>query len=139
MLEIKPIEDKEEQQKICTSCGILYRSELFAYKAYDNGKLLAASQFDIEGKSAVIYDIKQVIGTPDDFEAIFILGRAVLNFLDLCGVETAYFDNKTGENEKLAKLIGFKKENEKLCINLKGLFDASCHSKNSSSVPFKQS
>lgn len=137
MLEIKPIESKEEQEQICACCGINFRSELFAYKAYDNGKLLAASQFDIEGKSAVIYDMKQVIGSPDDFEAMFILGRAVLNFLDLCGVQTVYFDNKTGENEKIAKLIGFKNENERFCICLTGLFDATCHNKASTSTTDK--
>lgn len=131
MLAIKPIQDKKEQEETCNKCGIKYRRDLFAYKAYDNGELLAASQFDIEGKSATIYDLKQVIGTADDFEAMFILGRAVLNFLDLCGVETVYFSDEPKENIKTAKLIGFKEENAKLTISLKGLFTAPCQHGNS--------
>ena len=47
MLEIKPIEDKNEQETLCRLCGIEYREELFAYKAYEDGKLFAAAQFDI--------------------------------------------------------------------------------------------
>ena len=38
MLEIKPIEDKNEQEKLCRLCGIEYREEFFAYKAYEDGK-----------------------------------------------------------------------------------------------------
>ena len=131
MLVIKPIEDKKEQEEICGKCDINYRPELFAYKAHDNGELLAASQFDIEGKTATIYDMKQVIGTADDFEAMFILGRAVLNFLDLCGVETVYFSLESEENIRTSKLIGFKTENGIPTISLKGLFTAPCQHGNS--------
>ncbi len=129
MLEIKPIEDKKEQEKLCAACGIAFQPELFAYKAYDNGVFLAAAQFDIEGKSAVIYDMRQVIGSEFDFEAMFILGRAVLNFLDLCGVETAYFDTKEAQDERLAKMIGFKITENRYAITLTGLFTTPCSHK----------
>ena len=131
MLEIKPIEDKKEQEKICMLCGIKYRSELFAYKAYENEKLLASAQFDIGGKNAVIYDMRQVIGSENDSEAMFILGRAVLNFLDLCGVETVCFITDDEYSLKTAKLIGFKEENEKMTISLEGLFTSPCKHGNS--------
>ena len=112
-------------------CGIKYRSELFAYKAYENEKLLASAQFDIGGKNAVIYDMRQVIGSENDSEAMFILGRAVLNFLDLCGVETVCFITDDEYSLKTAKLIGFKEENEKMTISLEGLFTSPCQHGNS--------
>ncbi len=126
MLEIKTIEEKSEQEKICLACGVKYKPELFAYKAYEGGALIAVSQFDIEGKDAVIYDMKQVAGAEYDFEAMFILGRAVLNFLDLCGVERVYFDTSEEGNEKMAKLVGFKNEGGRYGITLTGLFTEPC-------------
>ena len=112
MLEIKPIEDKNEQETLCRLCGIEYREEFFAYKAYEDGKLFAAAQFDICGGYAVIYGMSQVTGSADDFEGMFILGRAVLNFLDLCGVKEAVYRVTDEHSEKLAKLVGFRKVGE---------------------------
>ena len=126
MLVIKPIVDKSEQNSICEECGIEFKEALFAYKAYDNGNLLACSQFDILQEHAVIDSMRQVIGTEFDFEGMFILGRAVLNFLDLCGVETAVFNPQTEQEARLAKAIGFKDENGVLTAHLKGMFDGKC-------------
>lgn len=126
MLEIKPIEDKNEQETLCRLCGIEYREELFAYKAYEDGKLFAAAQFDICGEYAVIYGMSQVTGSADDFEGMFILGRAVLNFLDLCGVKEAVYRVTDEHSEKLAKLVGFRKVGEEYRISLVGLFTSPC-------------
>lgn len=127
MLVIKPITDKDEQIEICSKCGIEYIEGHFAYKAHDDGVLIACSQFDINSKGALIDAIKQVIGTKDDFEAMFILGRAVLNFLDLCGIEKAYFPSFSSESEeRLAKAIGFKYVDGVLEATLTNMFDAKC-------------
>lgn len=127
MLEIKPIEDKTEQEKLCRLCGEEYREELFAYKAYDNGSLFAVAQFDICGDSAIVFGMHQTIGSTDDFEGMFILGRAVLNFLDLCGVKEAVFRITDSHSEKLAKLVGFRKgDNGEYRISLAGLFTSPC-------------
>ena len=139
MLEIKPIEDKQEQEEICRKCGLPYREELFAYKAYDSGKLLAAAHFDIIGEEAVIYGMRQVLVSADDYEAMFILGRAVLNFLDLCGVKTAIYDVTDDYDRKTAKLVGFKETDGKTEIVLTGLFDSPCQHGNSYSKPADES
>ncbi len=127
MLEIKPIEEKREQQNICRLCGIPYRPECFAYKAYEGETLIASAQFDIEGTSAVLFELRQVTGSPEDFEAMFILGRAVLNFLDLCGVQTARFPVDDEASARLAKAIGFREEEGVLRICLTGMFTSHCH------------
>lgn len=127
MLIIKPIEDKNEQKEITALCGIEYKPELFSYKAHNDGELLACAQFDINEKGAVIDAMRQVIGTADDFEGMFILGRAVLNFLDLCGVVTAYYPSPANESEaRLARAIGFKEIDGVLTATLTGMFDAKC-------------
>ena len=126
MLEIKPIESKSEQEEILARCGIPYKETLFAYKAYEAGELLAAAQFDIGGSEAELDAIRQVIGTPEDFEGMFILGRAVLNFLDLCGVETVISCSENDEERRLLRCIGFRDEGDCLRVTLKGLFDGHC-------------
>ncbi len=127
MLVIKPIEDKNEQRDICCECGVEYKEELFAYKAHNDGELLACAQFDIREEGAIIDAMRQVIGTSEDFEGMFILGRAVLNFLDLCGVVTAYYPSPANEGEaRLARAIGFKDTEGILTATLTGMFDSKC-------------
>ena len=66
-----------------------------------------------------IYDIAPAPDT-DDFTSQFVLGRAALNFMDLCGVEDAYFE---GEESRLTKAVGFKMlEDGRLYMCLKGFF-----------------
>ena len=126
MLEIKPIESKEEQEKILALCHIEYKESYFAYKAYEGTSLLAAAQFYIHGSEAELDAIRQVEGTPEDFEGMFILGRAVLNFLDLCGVVTVVSHTTDEEERRLLKCVGFHEDNGALYITLTGLFDAKC-------------
>ena len=126
MLEIKPITDSIEQKEILNLCGIEYRDGLFAYKAYEGSSLLAAAQFDIEGSVAVLDAIRQAKGTAEDFEGMFILGRAVLNFLDLCGVKTVVSLSGDEGERRLLKCVGFRETDAGLSINLEGLFDAHC-------------
>ena len=126
MIIIKPIQDKDEQKEITELCGITFKPELFAYKAHNDGELLACAQFDIKDDGAYIDAMRQVIRSNEDFEGMFILGRAVLNFLDLCGVKTAVYYPEEGFETRLAKSIGFKDENGVLTAHLEGMFDAKC-------------
>ncbi len=134
MLVIKPIESKEEQREILSLCHIAYKEDLFAYKAHDNGILLAAAQFDIKGETAELDAMRQAEGTKEDFEGMFILGRAVLNFLDLCGVKTVV-SRVTDESERrLLTCIGFKEDDGLLSVSLEGMFDAKCDGYNGCST-----
>lgn len=126
MLEIKPIESKEEQENILSLCHIAYKESYFAYKAYEGASLLAAAQFDIRGSEAELDAIRQAEGTAEDFEGMFILGRAVLNFLDLCGVVTVVSYTSDEEERRLLKCVGFHEDQDALRITLTGLFDAKC-------------
>ena len=65
-----------------------------------------------------------------EFEPMFVMGRATLNFIDLCGVHTAFFDAEC-DNETLIKAIGFSKNTEgRFEIDLTDFFNEPCqHSK----------
>ena len=107
MLEVLPIQDKSEQEAIANLCGVPFRTELLAYKAMVDGELRGICQFKMNAEGGSIVDFANV---PEkyEFEPMFVMGRAALNFIDLCGVHRAYFDAKC-DNETLIKAIGFSR------------------------------
>ncbi len=127
MFKISPIQDKELQKKFCAYCDIDYAEDLFAYSMInqEKGELMGVSQFDISGEFGFIHSIKPRIGY-SDFEAMFILGRATMNFIDLCGSHICYADSRGGDLS-LLKSIGFKETDEgRLFADMTGMFDGHC-------------
>ena len=105
MLKVLPVQSKEEQKNICEACGIPFDADLLAYAATVDGELVGACQFSIKSDGGRIHNIAAAQGK-DDFEAMFIMGRATLNFIDLCGVHRAFCLDESID-KILAKAIGF--------------------------------
>ena len=125
MLEIYPVETKKEQEVICKMCDQEYDADAMCYAAYVDGVLAGACQFKIHEKSGYIISLRES-GEVNDRDALFIMGRATLNFIDLCGVHSAYYKAED-EDEDLIKRIGFKKNDEgKWFMDLTGFFEAPC-------------
>ena len=110
MLEVLPIQSKQEQEALCARCGIPFQTELLAYQALVDGELRGVCQFTMDANGGRILHFAAV---PDqyEFEPMFVMGRAALNFIDLCGVHRAFFDAPC-DNETLIKAIGFSKNAE---------------------------
>ena len=110
MLEVLPIQDKQEQEALCARCNVPYRAEMLAYQALVEKELRGICQFTMNADGGKIVDFAHV---PElyEFEPMFVMGRAALNFIDLCGVHRAYFDAEY-DNETLIKAIGFSKNAE---------------------------
>ena len=125
MFKITPIQEKSKQKEICNICGAEYRQEAFAYQMYDieSGEIMGMSQFEI-GEIGYIYDIKEV-PERDDFEAMFILARQTMNFIDLCGAHTCKADENTA-SERLLTAIGFKNTNGEYFCDMTRMFDGHC-------------
>ena len=126
MLIIKPIQDKEYQKEVCKLCGFKFEPLAFAYSEKENDKLIAGCQFDILGKQSEIMNIGMVDGEQEDLEALIILGRAVMNFMELSGAESCIFNINDPNAERYGKMLGFTVTNDQITINLKGLFDSKC-------------
>jgi hypothetical protein len=110
MLEIKPIQSKEEQEAACVRCGVPYQADMMAYSAKDDGKFIGVAQFTMIEGAGYINNITLTEGT-DDFEALFLLGRAMLNFIDLCGIHQAYCAEDAAEG-RILTAIGFRRDAE---------------------------
>lgn len=107
MLEVLPIQTKEEQEALCARCGVPFRVEMLAYKALVDGDFYGICQFTMGPEGGRITDFASAAGK-SEFEPMFVMGRAALNFIDLCGVHRAFFDAEC-ENETLIKAIGFSR------------------------------
>ncbi|GHV13969.1 hypothetical protein FACS1894219_09470 [Clostridia bacterium] len=122
MLIIKPVQSKEEQRVISDQCGIEYDEECLVYAAKENDILLCSAQFRIIEDRAVIYRIS----APDsvnDTEALILLGKATLNFIDKCGIESVILKEP---DKKIARLLGFKEADGVYKLNLAGYFESPC-------------
>ena len=125
MFKITPIQNKESQREICAFCGAEFRSDAFAYMMFDidTNEIMGMSQFEI-GEAGYILDLKEAPGS-DDFEAMFILARQTMNFIDLCGVHSCYIDENAG-NGRLIRAVGFKEVDGKLFCDMRGMFSGHC-------------
>ena len=107
MLEIKPIQTKADQETACTRCGIPYDQDCMAYAAHEDGEFIGMCQFNIEAERGYIKNLALREGL-SDFEALFLLGRATLNFIDLCGIHKAACSEDAAE-ERVVTAIGFRR------------------------------
>ena len=137
MLKVLPIQSKAEQEALCLRCNIKYEPDLLAYAAYVDGEVVGICQFKLTDKGGFIHDIAAVTDRDEptdkkaraasDFEALFVMGRGALNFIDLCGIHKAFYIGQASD-ETLLSAIGFKKgEDGVLWINLEGFFTDHCH------------
>ncbi|MBQ8175335.1 MAG: hypothetical protein IJ009_08050 [Clostridia bacterium] len=110
MLEIKPIQSKDEQASACARCAVSYDPDCMAYAATLDGEFLGVAQFTIEKNHGHIKNVTLLPGV-EDFEAVFLMGRAMLNFIDLCGIHTATCASDAA-SETIIKAIGFQKNED---------------------------
>ena len=124
MLIINPVQDKEQQAEYCRLCGIEYHIRDFAYAAYVDGVFVGMSQFFVTDEWGMLEHLVPAPGT-DDIEALFILGRQTLNWIDLLGIHTCRTTTNAA-SAKLLKVMGFIPENDYLVADMTHMFDGHC-------------
>ena len=126
MFKIEAIQNFESQSKYAAACGTFAIKGYFAYAMYDveTKEPMGFAQFDINGDTGHITDLKEAVGR-DDFEAMFILGRSTMNFIDMCGAHktTATIN---AASTTLLKAIGFKETNDGYFCDMTGFFSGNC-------------
>lgn len=126
MFKISPIQSATEQIECANKCNCEYKEGSFAYKMCDNdsGELMGFAQFEITENGGYLHDLRPAVGY-DDYEAMFILGRATMNFIDLCGSHTLCASQNSGDNT-LLRAIGLKPtDNGEYFCDMTGFFDGS--------------
>lgn len=125
MFKITPIQDKTRQKVICEAVGAEFRENFFAYIMYDCDTLalMGMSQFEI-GDAGYISDIREPEGH-DDYEAMFILARQTMNFIDSCGAHICYAD-KNAADSRLLHAAGFRDSGDRLVCDMTDMFSGKC-------------
>ena len=129
MLKVLPVQTKDEQAALCEKCNVLFKPDALAYAATVDGDFVGICQFKLTAEGGVLYDLAKVVGHIEpkpgsDFEAMFVMGRGTLNFIDLCGVHFATF--RGDADEGLLRAIGFTMTDGVWSINLEGFFTDHC-------------
>ncbi len=126
MIKVIPIQDKEEQARLCTRVGIPFLPDLLAYYALDeNGAFAGICQLKTAADGGHIYHLAAPQGV-ENLDPLFIMGRAALNFIDLCGLQTAFFDGE-GVDDALLRRIGFTPDEKGVySVDLDGFFTHPC-------------
>ena len=122
MLEVKPIQSKDDQRDFCERVGARYDADLLAYSLFDCDRLVGVCQFKLtpEGGS-----IKSLDLTDEKFDLIYMLCAGTLNFIELCGALYAFLDFDISPTK--AKLLGFDPdEHGRYRIDLKKFFSNPC-------------
>ncbi len=139
MLEVLPIQTKIEQEAICARCGVEYDADCMAYQAIIDGALTGICQFTMNDTGGYIRNLALVkdaqLSERDRVESLFVMGRGTLNFIDLCGVHKAYFEDETftADNEGLVCSIGFEKQPDgRWFMDLTDFFTEPCKHKKAS-------
>lgn len=126
MLMIRPIQDKERQRIRCTECGIPYREDALAYEALVDDAFVGISQFTVNNDYGLIWDLVSPPGIKD-YEALFIMGRQTMNWIDLLGIHCCKCREGAGPARVLLAM-GFtcRDENQVLTADMSHMFDGSC-------------
>ncbi len=127
MFKILPIQDPKTQKKCASECMTNAIDNSFAYMMIDNKteELMGFSQFEISEGEGILFDLKPAEKFQSDYEAMFILGRATMNFIDLCGCHMIKAKSNASD-ERLLKAIGMTKRDDGIFYcDMTGLFDGS--------------
>lgn len=125
MFKITPIQDNELAKAYLKACNAHTKELCFVYAMTDcdTGSLMGVAQFELNGECGYIFDLKEPEGA-NDFEAMFILGRQTMNFINSCGLDICRASLDAG-NTELMKAIGFKAHESFYECNTSGMFDGS--------------
>ena len=125
MFKIAPIQSTEEQIEVAKACGTEYKAGAFGYSMRDaeTGDLMGFSQFEISANGGILLDLRPVLSL-DDYEAMFILARQTMNFLEGCGAFECYANSEI--DNTLLRKVGFREVDGKFYCNTKGMFDGHC-------------
>lgn len=125
MFKIIPVQSPELASEYAKACNISLIPGSFIYAMTDTetNALMAISQFEILAEHGYIYNITPVPGL-NDFEAMFILSRQTMNFIDLCGAHICKISSDAAD-KRLISAIGFKATEGELICDMTGMFDGS--------------
>ena len=107
MLEMRPVYTSYEREEYTKPFGIVPEDDKVVICARYPDRFVGMAYVSANGETGTIHHLSLIDGYKDDTD-IFLLGKAMLNYLDLQGVK--YVEYPDVKDEALAKRLGFKKD-----------------------------
>ncbi len=130
MFVVKPVQDKALQESLAQLTGCEYHPYSLAFMAADLlddnvtvDKYIGLCQFVIQGDSEIL-SFSCMEDRYDD-EAVIVMLRAVMSFLEKCGVKNCWF-LKESVDDRLAKKSGFELKEDRYIIDLEKFYASKC-------------
>ena len=132
MFKIIPMQSTAEREALCEKTGAEFHPGDMAYRVTIEEEEAGIITFFIKGKKGCL---RQICFYPhmQDFEVMFIGGRACMNFMDSVGASEGYFISPDPQNERLTLSLGYIKQADgSYYLNTEGFFIDHCsnHSEN---------
>jgi len=125
VLIVKPIQDKTVQKEYCEICDTPYLPAAMAYYAEVDGALVGVCQFTLKNKSGYVECLAERPGS-DDWEAMFIMGRATMSFIETCGIYDCYCRTDATDESTIRRLGFRQREDGEWYVCLEGFFTDHC-------------
>ena len=130
MFVVRPIQDKETQIRVCSELNAEFYDNSLAFFAADLKEdglnidcFIGICQFYM-GKKGEIIDFTIAEGREND-EAVIVMLRAVMSFMNRCGVSSAFFAENAA-TEYWLKKSGFVNKNGTYEIDLDLFYTSPC-------------
>ena len=127
MLKVIPVQDKNEQERLCSLCGAEYIPEALAYAGYsDGGDFACIAQFKICAGYVKLCSLSAAAGGLVDEDVMLLCGLAALNFAYTIGIKEARCDTPDEAKLPLYRKIGFAPCGDGMRCDLAMLFEGHC-------------
>ena len=129
MFTIKPVQNEEAARDAVTACGGDFAPGAFVYEMRDSGSgaLMGVTQFDID-ETGIILTVLPEHRYRDDREAMFILLRSTMNFIDMSGAHIRRAPYSAGDGA-LLRSAGFSDAGDSYICDMSGMFSGHCGGK----------
>ena len=124
MLEMRPVYTSYEREEYTKPFGIIPEEGKTVICARYPDRFVGLAYVSVDGELATVHEFSLVDGYDDDTD-FFLLGKAMLNYLDLHGAKNVVLP--LAKNEKILKRLGFSKSGDgQWNLSLAGYFDHKC-------------
>ena len=124
MLEMRPVYTSYEREEYTKPFGIIPEEGKTVICARYPDRFVGLAYVSIDGELVTVHEFSLVDGYDDDTD-FFLLGKAMLNYLDLHGAKNVVLP--LAKNEKILKRLGFSKAGDgQWNLSLAGYFDHKC-------------
>lgn len=124
MLEMRPVYTSYEREEYTKPFGIIPEEGKTVICARYPDRFVGLAYVSIDGELATVHEFSLVDGYDDDTD-FFLLGKAMLNYLDLHGAKNVVLP--LAKDEKILKRLGFSKSGDgQWNLSLAGYFDHKC-------------